>query len=104
MKHLFKNIERRRRKILSWQCNSLMLEEKLQVIEYARTHNKKQAALTLGVQTKQIRDWEEKEEEIPAIPQKQRMKLLTFHPGAKVCCEKPRSHCFCSNEQAFRIR
>ena len=64
------------------------LQNKLDIIQYAREHSKKQAALEYGIQAKQIRDWEAKEEEMRGIPESKRSKLFTLHLGATVKCEE----------------
>jgi len=65
------------------------LQDKLEILEYARTHSKKQTASNFNIQTKQIRDWESKEQEMRAIPENLRSKPLALHPVKSEEAETP---------------
>lgn len=66
----------------------ITLQDKLDIIEYARANTKKQASRMYNVQTKQIRDWESKEQEIREVPENERKKKFTLHKGPEVLCEE----------------
>jgi len=63
------------------------LQDKLDIIGYARAHSKKQTARTYNIQTKQIRNWESKEQDMLEIPENERKKKFTLHKGPEVLNE-----------------
>jgi len=63
------------------------IEQKLEIVEYARNTSKKQASRRFGVQPKQIRCWSHDESEMMAIPRNQRASQHTLHRGASPAFE-----------------
>lgn len=64
------------------------LQAKLEIIGYSRTHSRKAAAREYNVQPSQIRQWEQNEDLMLAIPQQERQHRLTLHLGPPIAFDE----------------